>query len=314
MVEDDNAKTLSSAYSKTSGPSWPAVAAAGALLAAPFAIRQAAENYFPNDALFYNVPGPQTRTRMPKRFRGRAANWAGAGRSTTKFRRGGSGFSGGGRPMRGRYAGYYRKSGYYGRFNKGSEGRQEQKFFDTAIDDASIANTLVIKNLCVIAQDASENGRIGRKCTIRSISWRVALRLLPSSSNDAATIVRCFIVQDTQTNGAIFAANQLFDADLLVSFRNLANSGRFKILWSRIFNLNHTAGSGRGVTDTLSYGEHYRWIQGGKKVGIKLQYDDSAASGVITSMRTNNIYWCTMAITGTLAGTDGLVRIRFTDN
>ncbi len=213
--------------------------------------------------------------------------------------------------IRGRYAGYYQKSGYYGRFSgKGGE----LKFFDTTIDDAAIAATMTINNLTVVPQGTSESTRIGRKMTVRKILWKYTMTLAASAANTSTSDnVKVMLVQDTQTNGAQFAAAQLIDTDVWDSFRNLANSTRFRVLYSKDIRFVSMSGSGRGTTDTLAFGEDIHTLTGSKSCNIPIEYDNSATDGSIGTVRTNNLYWVTQSTSG-FCSSLGTARIRFSDN
>ncbi len=207
-----------------------------------------------------------------------------------------------------RLRGVVRRSGYYGRFS-GSGG--EKKFFDTALTDAAVAATMTINNLTIIPEGNGESDRIGRKITLKSVSILYSL-VLPGATG--ATIssdtVRCMLVQDTQTNGAQFTATQLIDTDTMISFNNLANSSRFKVLYKAEYKLRSIGGAPSGAAFILS--EDQKFLRFTKAINIPIEYDNSATTGVITSVRSNNLYWVTQAEGGHCTAT-GNARVRYTD-
>ncbi len=209
-----------------------------------------------------------------------------------------------------RRRGYGRTGGYYGRYTGNNA---EKKFHDVDILDAVTVVPMVIHNLTVIPEGNGESERIGRKICIKSISWKFEATL-PTTAIAANTsdLLKFFIVQDRQTNGAQFAATDLLDLDAWDSFNNLANSKRFKVLMTKTITLRAHAGSGRGTTDTLSYGEDIRYSIGSKQCSIEIEYDNSANTGAIGTVRSNNIYWCTQTTRG-LPAIVGHVRVRYTD-
>lgn len=200
-----------------------------------------------------------------------------------------------------------RTSGYYGRFNKPIACRDgEKKFWDTGLTIAEVPTGMQIHNLTVVAQGNGESQRIGRKITIRDINVRYTLRMFPSVSAFAGNVIRIMIVQDRQTNGTEFAPGDLLEDNDLHSFRNLANSGRFKVLWTTTIDLSATA----GVSDT-GYAANAKSVIVNLKVNIPMEYD--GVSGAIGTVRSNNIYFTTQTLIGEEFIANGNARIRFTD-
>ena len=189
----------------------------------------------------------------------------------------------------------------------------ELKFHDLDIDDATIAQGASIAQAScnLIAQGVTEITRVGRKCTIRSILWRFRVAL-PSTAtaNETADSIRVILYQDKQTNGATAATTDILKTADFQSFRNLGNVGRFVILMDRVYDLNAPSGSGRGSTDTLSYGQHNIQDTLFKKVNIPIEF--SAGTGAITEIRTNNIGLMLLASDGH-AGFGSKMRLRFSD-
>ncbi len=144
--------------------------------------------------------------------------------------------------------GYFRRSGYYGRYNGQN---LESKFFDLDLDDSVIASTgLVLDSINEIAQGTAENQRIGRKATITKIQWRYNI-LLSNTQNEADTadIVRVIMYLDKQCNGVTAALLDVLETADYQSFLNLANSQRFRILMDKTIPINCTTGSYNGTTD-----------------------------------------------------------------
>ncbi len=207
--------------------------------------------------------------------------------------------------------GYDRTGGYYGRY-KGPV--SEMKFHDLDIDDASIAlgGTIIADSCNLIAQGVTESQRVGRKCTIMGINWRYNVTLSAATNqNNSSEIVRLVLYQDKQCNGAAATVTGLVETSDYQSFNNLANKNRFNILMDRTYQLNATAGSGRGATDTLSYGEHTVQDSFYKKCTIPIEYDST--TGAITEIRSNNIGVMIFGATGGISSFGSKMRLRFTD-
>ncbi len=190
----------------------------------------------------------------------------------------------------------------------------EIKFHDIDIDDTDVSNTGTIQAaLLTIPEGNREEQRIGRKLVIKKILWRYNI-LLPTTATAAETsdIVRVMLIQDKQANGAQPAVLDILETADYQSFRQLANSQRFIILHDKTHVLNCGAGSGRGSTDTLSYGETERQGTFYKDCNIPIEYDNSASSGVITSIRSNNIT-CLLISRGGHTAFTSKIRFRFSD-
>ncbi len=202
-----------------------------------------------------------------------------------------------------------RTGGYYGRFS-GPGG--EMKFKDTDVSDAVVTATMVINQILVIAQGNTESERIGRKLTIKKIHVKGQVKLASqTAANATANTVIMMLVQDTQTNGAAFTATDLVETDDYKSFRNLAQSSRFKILYKKTITLNAQGGVATGAA--YAFGEPVRAINCNVNCSVPIEYDNSLDTGVIATVRSNNIYWVTQASAGT-ASIDANCRVRYSDN
>ena len=205
-----------------------------------------------------------------------------------------------------------RTGGYYGRYPVGGA-RAELKFFD----DAGIANTITSlwtvhqTSINDIAQGTGESERVGRKITIRSVNckgWMVA----PSSSNFLLTAarVRLVLVQDKQCNGSVIAPLDVFETSNIDTYRNLANSGRFNILFDKTWNLNYKAAGGDGVTNaTVATGQYFRF---NRKVFMPIEFD--GPTGGLTEIQSNNMAWMSISDSAEDKDLDYQFRIRYTDS
>jgi len=204
-----------------------------------------------------------------------------------------------------------RTGGYYGRFQPfGSELKFHDVVFSGAIDStgeiAPASGTP--QSLVNIAQGTGESQRVGRRCTIKKIDMKGDMVL---AQNIGSVTYSIALVLDTQTNGAFPSGTytDVFETDSPLSFLNLANSQRFRILKRWFGVLNQNAGDGSGAYQAVR-----RSIKFHKACNIPIEY--SSTTGAITEIRTNNIF----VMWDCDAGADDAVtvamnwRLRFSDN
>jgi len=218
-----------------------------------------------------------------------------------------------GRPRRGpgvrRFMrGRDRVGGFYGRFAKDGE----LKFFETTYNVAAIEINDDHGSINLIPQGVTESSRVGRKCVIKSIHCRGSIRLKEQTTAGGNAMLRVMLVLDKQCNGQDGDMTDVLDSiPLIFSFRDLANTGRFQVLYDKMFVLNHLSGSGRGTTDTLSYGEVERFFKFNLKVNIPIEFSD--VTGAIGEVRSNNIFFTTAAQSLNSLAIDTKWRVRFSD-
>jgi len=266
---------------------------------------------------------PQTPPRM---FRA-------APRTGVKRSRFTAGFNGGGFQRRvrarggngygGRYAGRFRRVGYWGRYRGagGSNRGGELKFHDIDWDQAAADfNAGVISNtssLVLIGQATTESTRIGRKAVIHSIGWRAKLQRIAVASTGAAAPepIRMILVQDKQCNGAapsVAGDSGLLETANYQSFNSLANKGRYKVLFDKVFTLNTIAMGGNGTAnDSAAVDRQWTFF---KKCNIPIEYSGVANPSVIAEVRTNNIFGIMISQSANSTVTlDSKFRFRFSD-
>jgi len=199
-----------------------------------------------------------------------------------------------------------RTGGFYRRYKgKGAE----LKFFDTALSFSFDATGEVpaTGQLSLIPQGVTESTRVGRKCVIKSIQIRGT-----AFNNDATvsdTDAYIYIVQDTQCNGAAAAVTDVLTSNNMgTALVNLENSERFRILRRIPLHLQ----TGAGVA--AAFGDMSKQVNLYMKCNIPLEFDSSASTGAIGTIRSNNVF----LLAGT-SGTDdktafaGTCRLRFSD-
>ncbi len=189
-----------------------------------------------------------------------------------------------------RLRGYYRKVGFYGKFNrKQSTVFQEWKFFDTesaASVQPATTGTITNLSLNLIPQGTSESERIGRKCTIRSIEIVGDTGLNPTTNlSQVGDFNRIIVYIDKQCNGASAAVLDILRAADHLSFRNLAEIKRFRILWDKTHTHNATAAGGNGTANDSAH--HVKRWHYKKMLNLPIEFDDT--TGAITEIRSNNI-------------------------
>ncbi len=204
-----------------------------------------------------------------------------------------------------------RVGGFYGRFSKKGG---ELKFHDLDIDDAAIATNGTISQVsCLtIAQGTSESTRIGRKVIVKGINWRFNIKI--SSQTSAANTtdtVRVILYLDKQTNGATATVTGILESDDFQSFNQLANKSRFRTLMDRTYDLvvptmADLAGPSTNTGEVVINDTFF------KRCNIPIEYDNTFTTGVIGTMRSNNIGVLLLS-QGGHAGFDSKMRIRFAD-
>ena len=204
---------------------------------------------------------------------------------------------------------------FAGRFANGGE----LKFFDTIKAGTAVAETGTIldDSLNHIVQGVTESNRIGRKCTIKSLHFRGTI------NNQVGTVlgeikqsVRIIIYLDKQANGATAAvADILEDVTALNgynSFRNLANSGRFRVLYDMRKAMIQPAVAQTAAGTFSSYVNQWSWSFN-KAVNIPVEF--SGVNGLIAEIRSNNIGILAIASDNdNLPQVNYTCRVRFSDS
>lgn len=199
-----------------------------------------------------------------------------------------------------------RTGGSYGRYH--THKTPELKFHDFQLNDSTVANTwTVTPSINLIPQGTTEQQRIGRSATIKSIQWKWRVSIKDSTVSTAtADVMRMVMYIDEQANGNAATATELFEVDDFQSFRNLANSHRFKILCDNTFAINAQCGGGNGTSE--DYGGFFRSGYKQFKVNIPIEWDST--TGAITEIRSNNIGIMVISEAGRL-GLESQLRLRF---
>lgn len=222
-----------------------------------------------------------------------------------------SAWSGSVRPTKRRRTlkGYYRRTGYYGRF---APLGTELKFFDTnkASTATASAGTIFDDSLCHVPAGTGESERIGRKITIKSINLHTeALLISTASSSNCDDGVRMILYWDKQCNGATATVTDILETATYRSFNNLSNKNRFRILKDVFIDVSCQAGAGNGTTNQFATVGKTRNFY--IKCNIPVEF--SSTTGAIAEIRSNNIGVLVISSNG-LMEFAYTARIRFTDS
>lgn len=214
--------------------------------------------------------------------------------------------------------GYTRSGGYYGRYNKGPLKGAEMKFFDTSYSGTLDTTGEVLPGggtttgFCLIPQDTTQSGRIGRKCVLKSLSMKMSVLKNLAVATDEYHIS---LIWDKQANGAYPAYTDIYSsATSLKTFRNMANIGRFVVLKDWYFSLTAPGdfSADNQLATTHSYLPSRRILTLTKKLNIPLEF--SSTTGAITELKSNNIF-----LVGVVEDSDDTAafevtaRVRFSD-
>ncbi len=187
----------------------------------------------------------------------------------------------------------------------------ELKVHDLDVDDATIAanGTIAEDSVLTIPEGVGEEQRIGRKITVKKIGWKFNIKLPAGTTATASDTVRVMLYVDKQTNGAAAAVTDLLATDDFQSFNNLSNKSRFYTLMDRTYDVN-TSISGNGTSsDTVEKQINDSFY---KDCNLPIEYDNSATTGAITTMRSNNIGVLLLSESG-LCAFQSKMRIRYVD-
>ncbi len=207
-------------------------------------------------------------------------------------------------------SGFTRTAGYYGRFG-GLSG--EKKFHDVElpITTAAATGTIMSASMNIIAAGTSEIQRIGRISVIRQIHINGQFTL---SNTTAQTNTwerfRFILYVDHQCNGATAAVLDILETADVLSFRNLAQSKRFTILWDHTAFIHLQCGAGN--TTTNQFGKHVKLLKY-NKADLNIPIEFNGPTGAITEVRSNNIGVLCLTHDGR-GEVEFLGRLRFTDS
>lgn len=205
--------------------------------------------------------------------------------------------------------GVWQKNRWGGKGRTRTDTNGELKFLDTVqATTVPAAAGSVYTNLVVIPQGDTESMRNGRKVVIKSINIRGRMYIQPqANSANTSDVIRIMLVQDKQANGVAFTPALVLQTTDFLSYRNLANTSRFQVLYDQSFSLNSLGGV---ATDSF---ESVKTWTINRKVNIPIEYDNSATTGAIGTQRSNSLAIMAIAENGALSNIQYTSRVRYVD-
>lgn len=116
----------------------------------------------------------------------------------------------------------------------------ERKFLDTAIVD-DVSTTASITALNAMNSGTTASNRIGRRILMKSLQVRALIEREDPASTTAEHM-RMMVVYDRQANGALPAITDILVTASVEALRNMANVGRFFVLFDEFIDVSTAAG------------------------------------------------------------------------
>jgi len=156
-----------------------------------------------------------------------------------------------------------------------------------------------ILNLFSPVQGAGVNQRIGKRCKLIGIKIRgsiVVAKIANLTAAKTAALIRVIVYQDTQTNAAqaqgenVMTASTTADSGInMMTYQNLNNFGRFKVLMDKTFSLSDPNMTWDGTNIEMN-GLSLKWKFNYKfKTPVTVQFN-AASSGTVTSIVDNSFH------------------------
>jgi len=197
-----------------------------------------------------------------------------------------------------RYRGYTRTSGAYKRFD--AKGylppgiTRELKFFQSSDNTTAIDGNGVIvpatagankDTMCAIPQGPGATQREGRKIVISEVNIK-AFAFPVGNVAKGPVMNRFIVILDTQCNGLAASINEILNSAGVIgnvwSAKNHYNGERFKFLYEEFWVTQ--CFSGTLITDQTAH-----QIVKSIKCNIPILYNESASTGVLSTIKTNNL-------------------------
>lgn len=190
------------------------------------------------------------------------------------------------------------------KFQKTREG-PERKFNDFFFAVTTGTNSSNSSGTCLnaIAQDATSSGRVGLRCRMKSVQYRMFFEPPSSGANQWGSQIRTIVIYDRQSNGTGLVPTDFLQTDTFLSPMRLTNGDRFVVL-----------------SDKVSPSIQSSSLAGSDQVYEKIDLDAvfAGSSGVASNINTGAIYLFASCNNGTSGGVSTNIvhyytRIRYTD-
>lgn len=141
----------------------------------------------------------------------------------------------------------------------------------------------------------------------------IAFLGVKSELAQATCVYRIIVYLDKQANGATATVGGILSGatPTVNSFRSLSNTSRFRILYDKTKSITATCAAADSTTTNES-GEVARPQQFNVRCNVPIEYDNTATTGVLTTIRSNNLG--VLAIADQANMTFGYtIRVRYSD-
>lgn len=178
----------------------------------------------------------------------------------------------------------------------------ELKNIDANQQNSIVFNTTagVIALLNGCDDGAIPGTRVGRRITMKSITWRFQMTLAPTTTG--SSVIRNLIVYDRQPNAATPTVNQITNVDTVYSPMNLSYSRRFSVISDKCFVI--------GTQGPQAIEDH-----GFAKLNLETEFNDNSTN-TITSIVTGAIWlvqWQDGNLLVATPNSNFYSRVRFSD-
>lgn len=190
------------------------------------------------------------------------------------------------------------------------------KFIDKTLTEQTITNVspgtdllpVGDSTLMEIPQGTSESERIGRKCILKKIMIRIDIEMIQQdNSSFTEDTIRLVLFEDHQCNGIQASLSGLLQAPVdTYSFRQMAVSRRFRVLWDQTLQLNNLVGAGNGTTN--NFGRRVYHME--RYYNLNLPLNFKFATGDVSELQENNVVFTAISKHGRCT-LKGKIRLRF---
>jgi len=172
-----------------------------------------------------------------------------------------------------------------------------------------------LQPVCSITEGTGATQRVGSQITVKSIHLRYIPGLVtwdevPSLDAPGSDLVRVIVFHDKQCNGAAAGYTDVLQEASIVSFNNLFNKDRFRILHDRVTEVNREVGFAEKDGANFHGSELHKFEKASYDCNIPLRYKDS--SGGVSSLTSGSIGIMCISENG-LATLQTRIRVRYKD-